>query len=137
MYARAKKTPNSVWIIHPDVMAQIELMSFAVGTAGVPIYLPASMTGTVPSMKGLPVIESDQCSALSSAGDIILADLNEYLWITKGNIKTDVSIHVKFEYAEKAWRFILRCNGQPMKNTTLTIKNSSNTRSSFVTLGAR
>lgn len=137
MYNRAKKTSSSVWLVHPDVHQQLDLMSFAVGTGGVPIYLPASMTGTVPSMKGLPVIESDQCSALGTAGDIMLVDLNEYLWITKGNIKTDVSIHVKFEYAEKAWRWIVRCNGQPIRNTALTIKNSSNTRSSFVKLATR
>jgi HK97 family phage major capsid protein len=127
MYARSKNKAGSVWLVHPDVHQQLDLMSFAVGTGGVP----------VPSMKGLPVIETDQCSALGTVGDIILADLNEYLWITKGDIKTDMSIHVKFEYAERAWRFVVRCNGAPMKNSPLTIKNSSNTRSSFVMLATR
>jgi HK97 family phage major capsid protein len=137
MYNRAKRSPSSVWILHPDVQQQLDLMYMAAGTAGVPVYLPAAANGSIPSIKGLPIIESDQCAALGTVGDIILADLNEYLWITKGDIKTDVSIHVKFEYAENAWRFILRCNGAPMKNSPLTIKNSANTRSSFVTLATR
>ena len=40
MYNRAKKTSSSVWLVHPDVHQQLDLMSFAVGTGGVP-YLSA------------------------------------------------------------------------------------------------
>jgi HK97 family phage major capsid protein len=137
MYNRAKDKQKGVWLLNPDVQEQLDFMSFPVGVGGVPIYLQASSVGTLASLKGKPIIESDQCSALSSVGDINFVDLSDYLMIYKGGVQQDTSIHVQFLYAENCFRFIFRANGMPKKSTTLTIKNSSNARSSFVYLQAR
>jgi HK97 family phage major capsid protein len=89
------------------------------------------------TLKGRPIIETDHCAALGDKGDIIFADLSDYMLITKGGVIADTSMHVQFLAAENCYRFIFRANGMPKKNSALTIKNSSNTRSSFVTLAAR
>jgi hypothetical protein len=57
--------------------------------------------------------------------------------ILKGGVQADTSMHVQFLTAENAFRFIFRMNGMPKRNKTMTIKNSSNARSSIVTLDAR
>lgn len=99
--------------------------------------MPASSQGTLATMKGRPIIESDLCATLGTVGDINFVDLSQYMLITKGGVQSDVSMHVQFLAAENCYRFIFRANGMPKKNTALTIKNSSNTRSSFVTLATR
>lgn len=135
----AEQQQQAVWVVHPDVLTTLMFMEFPVGTGGVPVFLPPGGASVAPynTLFGRPVLAIDHCSALGSAGDIILMVPNEYLMITKGGLKVDTSIHVAFLTAEQAFRFRYRVNGAPKKNTALTIKNSSDTRSSFVTLAAR
>lgn len=129
----------AVWLVHPDTEEQMEFMSFPVGTGGVPVYLPAggvSESGYA-TLKGRPVVATDACAALGDPGDIILANLSEYMLISKGNMREDTSIHVAFTTDQQAFRFIYRVNGKPKPASALTIRNSSNTRSAFVTLAER
>ena len=87
-----------------------------------PVYLPAGTIATQPygTLFGRPVIPLEQCSALGDVGDIILADLGEYLLIDKGGINATSSIHVRFLYDENVFRFIYRVDGQPVWNKPLT-----------------
>jgi len=137
MYNRALDKNKSVWLMHPDVQAELDFMQFPVGVGGVPVYLGASSVGTLASLKGRPIVENDACSALGDLGDINFVDLSEYMLIKKGGVVADTSMHVQFLAAENCFRFIFRANGMPKKNSALTIKNSALTRSSFVTLKAR
>jgi len=139
MYNRAinKSDPNYIWLCHPDVSEQFDFMEFPVGTGGVPVYLQAAKEGSVATLKGRPIVESDHCSALGTVGDINYVDLSQYMLITKGGVQADTSMHVQFLTAENCFRFIFRANGMPKKNKALTIKNSNKTRSSFITLATR
>lgn len=137
LYNRSLNKNNSVWLIHPDVQEQLDFLEYPVGTGGVPVYLSSSSIGTLASLKGRPIIESDLCAALGDAGDLNFVDLSQYMLITKGGVQADTSMHVQFLTAENCFRFIFRANGMPKKNSALTLKNSANTRSSFVTLQAR
>ena len=137
LYNRNLNKTNAVWLAHPDSADQFDFLTFPIGVGGVPVYLGASSVGSVSTLKGRPIVETDHCSALGDKGDIIFADLNEYMLITKGGIQADTSMHVQFLTAENCFRFIFRANGMPKKNTALTIKNSAKKRSSFVTLDAR
>jgi HK97 family phage major capsid protein len=139
MYNRALNpaNPNYVWLVHPDVSEQFDYLNFPIGTGGVPVYLPAAQQGAVTTLKSHPVIASDHCSALGDLGDINYVDLSQYMMIYKGGVQADTSMHVQFLTAENCFRFIFRANGMPKRNKALTIKNSSNTRSPFITLAAR
>jgi HK97 family phage major capsid protein len=141
MYNRAKdkqnKIANFAWLAHPDVSEQFDFLSFPVGVGGVPVYLPVSQAGSISTLKGRQIIESDHCSALGTEGDLIFANLSDYMLILKKGIQADTSIHVQFLTAENAFRFIFRVNGMPKNNKDFTIKNSSNKRSNIITLATR
>jgi HK97 family phage major capsid protein len=137
MYNRAISKQGSVWVVHPDAQEQLDFMSFPVGVGGVPVYLGASSQGTLATLKGRSVIESDHCAALGDVGDINFMNLSEYMLITKGGTRQDYSIHVQFLAAENCFRFIFFANGMPKRSNTLTIKNSSNKRSNCITLASR
>lgn len=130
---------NSVWLMHPDLEEILPLMSFPVGTGGVPIFLPAGGISGSPlsTLYGRPIISMDHCSALGSKGDVILTDPKQYGLFRKGGVQAASSIHVAFLSAETCFRIIARANGRPKMSKQITIKNSSNKRSAYVTLEAR
>lgn len=137
MYSRlfgANRT-NAVWFINQAVEPQ--LYNLALGDNG--IFFPAGQFANSPYNRlfGLPVIPVEQCSALGTAGDIVLADLNEYLMIEKGGIQMQSSIHVRFLYDEQVLKFTYRCDGQPVWNSALTPYKGASTLSPYVTLATR
>jgi len=137
MYNRILNKQKGVWLAHPDVHEQFDFLSFPVGTGGVPVYLPASQSGSLDMLRGRPIIDTDHCSALGTTGDVNFVDLSQYMLAYKGGVDAASSIHVQFLTAENCFRFIFRANGMPKVNKKLTIKNSSKQRSPFVTLETR
>ena len=139
MYHRAidPSNGNYAWLVHPDAHEQLDSLKVEVGTGGVPVYQPAAMTGAVPTLRGIPVIATDHCAPLGTKGDIILADLKDYILPYKDGIQKDVSIHVEFISAQNAYRFIFRVNGRPKTDTPLKIKNSAKTRGKYIALANR
>lgn len=135
----ARSRANAVWFINQDIEPQLHTMSLAVGTGGVPVYLPASGAAGMPfdTLFGRPVIPIEQAATLGTVGDIVLADLSEYLLIRKGGLDAATSMHVKFVEDELAFRFVMRVNGQPKWKTALTPAKGSNTQSPFVALATR
>jgi HK97 family phage major capsid protein len=136
----ARSTPNAVWIVNQDTFPQLYQMSIAVGTGGVPIYLPPGGISTSPygQLFGRPVIVHESAATLGTVGDIMLCDLREYQAIEKGGIQSASSIHVRFLEGETCFRFIYRVDGQPTWNSALTpFKGAANTVSPFVALATR
>jgi len=145
MYSRGygRSRPNMVWLINQDIEPQLFAMSLAVGVGGIPVYLPANGLAGSPygSLLGRPVIPIEHASTLGTTGDIMLADLSQYLRIDKsgagGGIQAATSIHIKFLYDETAFRFVYRVGGQPMWSLPLTPFKGANTLSPFVVLATR
>ena len=137
MYHLSTDKQSAVWLCHPDAHEQFDFLDFPVGTGGVPVYLPATLQGSIDTLRARPIVDSDHCSALGSVGDVMFADMSDYMMAYKGGVDAATSIHVQFLTAENCFRFIFRANGMPKRNTALTIKNSSTKRSPFVALAAR
>jgi HK97 family phage major capsid protein len=136
----ASSRGNAAWYINQDIEPQLFTMALVVGAGGVPVYLPANGAAGAPygTLMGRPVLPIEQASTLGNVGDIMLLDLSQYLWIDKGGIKTNDSIHVRFTNDETVFRFVARVDGQPLWNSPLTpATGSANTLSPFVTLAAR
>jgi HK97 family phage major capsid protein len=115
-------------------------MSIAVGTGGIPVYLPAGGLSTTGygTLMGRPVIPIEQCAALGTVGDIILADMSQYWEINKGPVQSASSIHVAFTTDQSAFRATLRDDYRPMWLSALTpFKDTTKTLSPFVTLATR
>lgn len=135
----SKLRKNAVWLVHPDLAEKLPFMEFKIGQGGVPVFLPTTGLAASPlsTLYGLPIIEDDNCAALGSQGDIILADLKQYMLLKKGTIKQDVSMHVEFLTDQMCFRYVMRVNGAPLRNEPFVLKNSNQKRSPFVTLASR
>ena len=85
---------------------------------------------------GKPIFFIEDCSALGDKGDIICGNWSQYLEGFRGGMDFAESMHVRFEYNERAFRVVTRNDGAPWWRTALTPKKG-NTRSPFVTLAER
>ena len=144
MFARrfASQTQNYVWLYNQTIEPQLSQLVYSVGTGGVPVFLPPGGLTDAPygRIKGLPALAIEQCAALGTVGDLILANLpNGYILAEKGGIRSDMSIHVRFEYDESVFRFVLRVDGQPVRASALTpYKGGAGaTQSHFIALETR
>lgn len=145
MYSRmaASSLPRAVWLVNQSILPQLFTMSFdPQATAGkVPVYLPGGMVADAPfgTLLGRPIVPVEATSALGDVGDIIFADLTQYLTATKGqDIRTDVSMHLFFDYDVTAFRFVFRVAGQPWWDSAITPQAAgAPTLGHFITLGAR
>lgn len=142
----AKNFKNAVWLVNQDVIPQIMALGFAItdGTtsnvgAGALYMGPGQMQnqGAYGSLLGRPIVVTEACGAIGDAGDIILADLSQYLAVKRGALKADTSMHLWFDQNTTAFRFVMRLNGQPWLSAAIARKNGSNTLSHFITLEAR
>lgn len=142
MYARlwSGSWPNSVWYINQDIIPQLMIMSLSVGTGGVPVFMPPSGAAAAPygTLLGRPIIPIEQAATLGTTGDIILADMSQYMVVSKGGTRVASSIHLKFDYNQTTFRWKIRNDGMPLWSSALTpYKGSSNTQSPFVVLATR
>lgn len=141
MYARmhAPSVGRAVWFINQDCWPQIFELHQVIGTGGVPLFVPAGGISGAPfgTLLGRPIQPIEQASTLGTVGDINFVDLSQYLSIEKGGITPASSIHVAFTTDEQAFRWTLRTNGRPKRDTALTPFKGSNTQSAFITLATR
>ena len=128
-----------VWLMHPDVEEQLPYLAIQSGEAAKFLWNPEGGLGNFDTQRVLnkPVLFEDSCSALGTKGDVMLVDPMQYILLTKGTAKQDWSIHVEFLTDQNCFRMVYRCNGAPKISKPLTIKNSTKTRSAFVTLAGR
>ena len=132
---------RAVWHINQDVIPQLYQMVLAGTSNDVPVYLPASGAAGSPysTLFGRPVIPVESCSTLGDKGDVILADWSKYVvGVKSGGMRTDVSMHLYFDYDMLAYRFVMRLGGQPLWRAAVTpASGSGNTLSCFCTLDER
>jgi HK97 family phage major capsid protein len=143
MYAAmpAGSLSNAEFFINQEVWPQLFKLSHAIGTGGVPMFVPAGGLSVAPfgTLLGRPITPIEQASALGTEGDVAFVDPTRYMMIDKGPIKTAASIHVKFLTDEQALRWTLRANGQPIAAAPITPYkgDAAFKMSSIVTLAVR
>lgn len=130
---------KAAWYHNQDCEPTLEAMAIAVGTGGVPVFLPAGGYSSAPynRLKGKEMMPTEHQATVGDKGDILFADMSQYLLIEKSGIKGDRSIHVRFLYDEEAFRWTYRVNGQPLWRSAVTAAKGTQTYSPFVTLAAR
>jgi HK97 family phage major capsid protein len=130
---------GAVWFVNQDVLPVLEAMEFNVGVGGVPAYLPPGGMSDSPYSRlyGRPVVPIEYASTVGTTGDIILANLGAYAAAIKGIVDSAYSIHLKFDYAQTAYRVIFEMDGQPWLQSKITPFKGTNTTSPFVTLATR
>jgi HK97 family phage major capsid protein len=138
---------NAVWFVNQNTIDQLATLTIPIGTAGAlanlfqfPVTAGAAMQGggQFGTMLGKPVIAIEQAASVGTEGDVIFADLSQYIVGDKGGLNSATSIHVAFTTDQTAFRFIYRVNGEPVWHQALTpYKGTSDTLSPYVTLQTR
>lgn len=151
MYTAMSSNSKSrgVWLVNPDVMPMIMKLSIpgtdntgnAVTGWGALLYVPPGGLSATPygTLLGRPIIETQACETLGDVGDILFADLSQYLLLTKGGVnpRVETSMHLWFDQDLMAFKFVLRVGGQPWWSTTHSARDGSQTFAPFVALEAR
>ena len=145
MYARchARARRGARWFINQDCEPQLEALSAVVGTGGIPVFM--NLAGGSPNLieappnrlKGLPIMPIEYCSTLGTVGDIILANLGYYALGIRGGIDEAMSMHLRFDYAETAFRFMFAVDGESWLASAITPFKGTNTLSPSLTLATR
>lgn len=130
---------NAVWYYNQALEPQLMAMSLAIGTGGIPVYLPPGGLSQSPygTLFGRPMIPVEYSSALGTQGDLMLCDPSQYVMIDKGGLQTATSIHVAFLTDETAFRFVYRTDAQGTWNAPLTPFKGIDTLSHIVVLDTR
>lgn len=125
---------RALWLANPSTLPQLVALGStyltwlkgSAGAGGLADKPPAALLGR-------PIVFTEKCSALGTAGDLLLADLSYYLIGDRQKITVASSKHVRFTTDETAWRFVKRVDGQPWIDSAFTPANGSSL-SPFVTL---
>ncbi len=127
---------NSIWICQVSAIPQLLQLSMSVGTGGsfYPVLTESNGQWRILSR---PVIFTEKTEPLGDKGDIILADLSQYVVGLRSGMRFDQSIHVHFTTDELLARLIERHDGQPLWSEALTLEDGANTVSPFITLEER
>jgi HK97 family phage major capsid protein len=152
MYSRmpAANRLNAVWLINQDIEPQLYKLSVpgtdnegnsVTGWGGL-IYMPPGGISGAPygTLFGRPVVPTQACETLGDKGDIIFADMSQYLALLKSgpNPRVETSMHLWFDQDLMAFKFVLRIGGMPWWSSSISGRDGApQTYSPFVTLDAR
>jgi len=154
---------NAVWICADDTLLKVDAAAESYPSG---MYFPQGYGGNpYPLLKGRPLLSIEQCPALGSLGDLILADWSQFGLVAraapvKGKSQSDSpeievsketvdgihgllanqvdgasTEHLRFDTDEVVWRFKIRVDGKPMWLRPVEIANRSQTASPFIALG--
>lgn len=141
MYARMPERliGGAIWVYNRGLLPQLFEFAIQVGVGGAPIFIPAGASGSpYNTFLGIPMVSLEQAPAVGTVGDIALVNPREYILITKGGVQADESMHVRFIYGERTFRWVYPINGRPKDRSVITpADGSSNTLAPFVALETR
>lgn len=129
---------SSFWMASPEILPQ--LVNLQIGN--IPVFTPPNAGATqAPAgyILGRPLMFTEHNSPLGQVGDIVLVNPAGYYAVTKqgGGIDFASSIHLWFDQAITAFRWIFRIGGQPFLTAPISPAKGSLTKSHFITLAAR
>lgn len=137
---------SAVWLVNQDLIPQLATVSlegrYGSGSTDIDgISAPlwdwsgSATTGGWPSLCGRAVLPCEYCATAGQRGDLLLVDLSQVALV--GREKARTSAHVRFQYAEQAFRFTLRADACSLWASAITPQNGSDSQSPFVVLAAR
>lgn len=135
----ARSRQNAIWYINQDIEPQLYGMSKSVGLGGSLVYMPAGGLSQAPygTLLGRPVIATEYNSTLGTVGDIVLADMSQYILADKGGVNAASSMHVAFLSDQMVFRITYRVDGKPIWTKPMTPFKGTATKSPFVALATR
>lgn len=138
MYSRLLVQPGSspYWLTNRDTVPQLAVMTIG----DQPVWQPPNGLAGAPGgyLLGYPVRYSEHAKTLGDKGDIQLIEPKGYYAARRtAGIQFASSMHLYFDYAIQAFRWMFRFGGQPHLSGPVSPANGTNTKSHFVTLDER
>ena len=115
---------NSTWLVHPTAMAQLVVLQSISAPFQSPIVLHADGTLTAFTR---PVVVTEACSPLDDVGDIILADLSQYVIGLRRDVRIEIAREAYFATDEIGFRLTIRTDGQPAASSATTLRDGVST----------
>lgn len=139
MRARIYRYSTAIWLANHDTIVQLMSCHIAGTNSDSFLFVPGNGTDKPDTLFGRPIYFTEWAKTVGDEGDITLCNWSEYGWGTYGSPRPQraESMHVRFLNHERAFKFYVYNDGQPLWNSPLTPANSSSTLSPFVTLAAR
>lgn len=131
---------RAVWLANPELKRVFPKLKLDLGDTQFPWFAPSGANGqTYDTLHGRPIVYTEQSAAPGEKGDLILADLSQYLRLKKGVIRQDQSMHVRFLWDEMCFRAVRREGGLILPKGPITPKRGSAgfKFASFIALEAR
>lgn len=121
---------RAVWIAHPSVAEQVITLS---DSASRNVFVGQNAAQSAPTtLLGRPLFYSSAAKALGTQGDISLIDPMAYLYVHRP-LAIDVSRDADFDSDQTTFRVVLRDDGHPSYDSSLTDEQSQSL-TEFVTL---
>lgn len=134
----AESLKSLVWLIHPSAYPQLVILTNGNQSLYVAPGEVDQKAGIMGRLMGIPLVISQHCQSIGTAGDIFLLDLSKYLVLTKGSgIESAFSMHLYFDVDASVFRFVFRVAGQPWLSAPITSANGAYQLSPFVNLAGR
>lgn len=137
MFARHINARGAVWIINPQVLPQLVVMTIG----NQPIWTaPNSGMANAPLgfLLGRPIISTQVCKIVGDVGDIGLVDWKYQRAVQKAaGIEAAQSMHLFFDQNMNCYRFTFRVDAKPVISAAVSPFNGSDTLSPFVFLQDR
>ncbi len=133
--AISSQRAGAVWFYNQDAESSLYRLYQATGTAaGVAVFTPNETIQF--KMMGRPALPMEQCATRGTEGDLILFCPDGYACIIKGGLQSFMSMHLRFDYDEFAYKWRFRMDAQPYDNVALSAYKGTATYSSVVTLNS-
>jgi HK97 family phage major capsid protein len=125
-----------VWLANQDTEEQLSSLRYVSGStpyAAVWRHVPGEPMRF--NLKGRPLYYTEFNETLGTEGDLILIDPTQYAVAVKSSgVKSSVSMHLRFDYDELAFKFAFRMDARPYWESPLTRFKGSDTLSPIITL---
>lgn len=128
---------RSAWLVSPSALSMLLSITQEAGPS------TGRRTAELIDRDGImllmtrPVFITDACSALGTKGDVILADLSQYMVGLRKELSLEREISSGWKDDLVGFRMITRFDGQPAWPSAVTPRAGSETLSAFVTLETR
>jgi HK97 family phage major capsid protein len=135
MYESFLPSGRGVWLFSQSAVSNLLTLQDAAGNY---IWLPNMQhtAGSPPgTLFGLPVIFTEKCPRVGTAGDVILADWRYYLLGDRQATTVESTQYDYWRYDQTSWRAVHRVDGQPWLSAPLTYQDGTTQVSPFVILG--
>lgn len=128
---------RAVALYNQELEPQLLELVIGVDASARPVFVPAGDGRQNGTIFGKPAIALEQASAPGDVGDFGWYDLSQYQIIRKAGLSADESIHVRYLYGERTFRWMMRVNGQPKWETAVSPYKGANKVAPFVGIAAR